>query len=131
MPPISTPTATATSAALNRITCHLLVPGRAGGLPTARLAAVGPEAASVLGDRVLSRRGCRARRTATQRGLAEAGRKLRRRWLLGRRGHRGHRAAVGHCGPQVAELTLQVRLEPAPVLALERAQVVDPALKLL
>jgi hypothetical protein len=30
MPPINTPIATATSAALNRITCHLLVPGRAG-----------------------------------------------------------------------------------------------------
>src|ERR1700754_1776239 len=134
MPPISTPMATATSAALNRITCHLLESGRAGRLPTARLAAVWPEAADVLGDRILSRRGRRARRAAAQcRLLTKAGRKLRRRWRRWRWrwGHRRERAAVGDTRFQIAELPLQVRLQPAAVLTLERAQVVDPALKLL
>src|SRR5262249_54409422 len=61
MPPISTRMAPATNAARNRITCHLLVSGCAGEQPSARLATVRPEAADVLGNRVLSRRGRRAR----------------------------------------------------------------------
>src|ERR1700733_13746475 len=130
MPPISTPMATATNAALNRITCYLLVPGRPGMLPTARLSAVWAEAADVLGDRVLSRRGRRACRSTAQRGLAEADRELRRSWLR-RRWHSGERPAIRDAGLKVAELALQVRLEPAAVLALERAEVVHPALEFL
>src|ERR1700733_722904 len=130
MPPISTPMATATNAALNRITCYLLVPERPGMLPTARSSAVWAEAADVLGDRVLSRRGRWARRTAAQRRLAEAGRELRRGWLR-RRWHSRERPTVRHAGLKVAELALQVRLQPAAVLALERTQVVHPALKFL
>src|ERR1700722_11998481 len=96
-------------------------------LPTRGSATVWPEAADVLLQRVLSRRGRRALRSATQRGLAEADRKLRRGWWS-RRGHRWELAAVGDAGLKVTELALQVRLEPAAVLALERAQVIDPAL---
>src|SRR5258708_23897112 len=130
MPPISTPIATATSAALNRITCCLLVSGRAGVTAYPRLAAVRAEAGRVLGNRVLSRRRGGARPSGAQRGLAEAGRKLRRGGRRGRR-HRGERAAIADAGLKVAELTLQVRLEPAAVLTLEGTQVVHPALELL
>src|SRR6185437_13589478 len=131
MPPISTPMATATSAALNRITCYLLVSGRAGELPSARLATVRPEAADVLGNRVLSRRGRRARRSAAYPLLlAEANGELRRRWRW-RGGHRREGAAVGHACFKIAELAFEVRLQPAAVLTLERAQVVHPALKFL
>src|SRR6185437_16611537 len=131
MPPISTPMATATSAALNRITCYLLVSGRAGELPSARLATVRPEAADVLGNRVLSRRGRRARRSAAYPLLlAKANGELRRRWRW-RGGHRREGAAVAHARFKIAELALEVRLQPAAVLTLERAQVVHPALKFL
>src|SRR5579863_8267223 len=131
MPPMSTPTATATSAALNRITwLSPRVPGERRNAAYPRSATVGPETADVLGRRVLSRRGRRACLAAAQRGLAEAGRELLRGGLP-RRWHGGELAAVGDAGFKVAELALQVRLEPAAVLALERAQVVDPPLKLL
>src|SRR6516164_4373342 len=46
-------------------------------------------------------------------------------------GDRGEGTAVRGARLQVAQLALQVRLEPAAVLALERAQVVDPPLELL
>jgi len=53
-------------------------PDVAGLLPTLGSAAVGPETADVLGNRVLGRRGGRARGAAAHRaGLAQAGRKLR------------------------------------------------------
>src|SRR5580692_259850 len=99
-------------------------------LPTCRSATVWPEAADVLGHRVLSRRRRWARLAAAQRGLAEASRELLRSGLP-RRWHGRELAAVGNAGLKVAELALQVRLKPAAVLALERAQVIDPALKLL
>src|ERR1700728_4108287 len=131
MPPMSTPMATATNTALHRITwLSPRVPGKRRNAAYPRSATVLPEAADMLGHRVLSRRGRRARRAAAQRGLAEAGLELwLGRWC--RRWHGRELAAVGDTGLKVAELTLQVRLEPAPVLALERAQVIDPALKLL
>src|SRR6266700_732991 len=103
MPPISTPIATATSAALNRITCYLLVSGRDGRLPIARSAAVLTKATDVLGNRVLGCRGRRARRTAAQRGLAEAYRKLRRSWRCCW-WHRGEGTAIRNAGFKVAEL---------------------------
>src|ERR1700761_6148379 len=129
MPPTSTPMATATNAALNRITCYLLVSGRAGELPVARSATVLAKTADVLRDCVLSRRG-RGTRRAAQPGLAKADRKLRRGGRCGR-GHRRESTAVGDTGLKVAELALQVRLKPAAVLALERPQVINPALKFL
>src|SRR5690349_13439381 len=46
-------------------------------------------------------------------------------------GDRREHAAVRGAGLQVAELALQVRLQPAAVLALEGTQVVDAALELL
>src|SRR5437763_9991066 len=48
-----------------------------------------------------------------------------------RPGDRGEGTAVRGARLQVAELAFQVRLEPAAVFALERPQVVDPALQLL
>src|SRR5450756_825 len=95
-----------------------------------RSTTIGTEAARVLGNRVLSCRGsgtCHA--IAQRRLLAETGRKLR---LSGRsrRWHRRERAAVAHAGFQVAQLALKVGLETAAVLPLERAQVIDPTLKL-
>src|SRR3984885_773414 len=131
MPPMSTPMATATNTALNRITwLSPRVPGKRRNAAYPRSATVLPEAADMLGHRVLSRRGRRARRAAAQRGLAEAGLELwLGRWC--RRWHGRELAAVGDTGLKIAELSLQVRLEPAAVLTLERAQVIDPALKLL
>src|SRR5258708_28202101 len=117
MPPISTPIATATSAALNRITCCLLVSGRAGVTAYPRLAAVRAEAARVLGNRVLSRRRRGARHSGAQRGLAEAGRKLRRGGRRGRR-HRGGRAPVADAGLNVADRTPPGPLVAAAVLTL-------------
>src|SRR4029077_2029309 len=52
------------------------------------------------------------------------------RWL-GARSDGGETAGFCDTRLQVTELAFQVRLEPAAVLALERAQVVDPALELL
>src|SRR5271165_70220 len=121
--------ATTTSPALNRITVYLLVSGRAGVLPmgSAWSAAFGAVTARVLGNRVLACRRGGAGSTVTDGRLAEACRKLRR----GRRRHGRERAAVGHAGFQVAELSLKVSLQPAAILTLKRSQVVNPALELL
>src|SRR5260370_33643026 len=94
---------------------------------SAGLAALWAVTARVLGDRVLACRGGGAGSTVTDGRLAEACRKLRR----GRRPHGRERAAVGHAGFQVAELSLKVSLQPAAVLTLKRPQVINPALKLL
>src|SRR5260370_4290441 len=52
-------------------------------------------------------------------------------WRLGTGSDGGETTGFCDADLQVAELAFQVRLEPAAVLALERAQVVDPALELL
>src|SRR6266404_581601 len=76
-----------------------------------------------LGDAVLAR----ALTATTRAARRERGwhRRLRAR-THGREG-----PAVGDAGLQVPELAFQVSLQPAAVLALERTQVVDPALKFL
>ena len=76
-----------------------------------------------LGDSVLAR------------GLAAIARAARckrgRHRRLRTRTHRREGPAVGDAGLQVPELAFKVSLQPAAVLALERTQVVDPALKFL
>ena len=76
-----------------------------------------------LGDAVLTR----ALTAVTRAARGERGRHRR----LRARTHRREGAAVGDTSLQVAELALQVSLQPAAVLALERTQVVDPALEFL
>jgi hypothetical protein len=76
-----------------------------------------------LGDAVLAR----ALTAATRAARCERG---WHRWL-GPRTHRGEVSALGDPRLQVPQLAFQVGLQPASVLALERAQVIDPALKFL
>src|SRR5262249_13328350 len=68
---------------------------------------------------------------AGDRWLAIAGFHAGRHAATDRPGDRGEGAAVPGARLQVAKLAFQVRLEPAAVLALERAQVVDPPLEFL
>src|SRR6266404_5623132 len=65
--------------------------------------------------------------------VTPAHRRAQRGWhrRLGARSDGGEAAGFRDARFQVAELAFQVRLEPAAVLALERAQVIDPALELL
>ena len=63
--------------------------------------------------------------------ITPAYRRAQRGWhrWLGARSDGGETTGFGNASLQVAELAFQVCLEPAAVLALERAQVVDPALE--
>src|SRR5208337_3432797 len=129
-PATSNPTATITRNALKRITCVLpAVPAQVPyGLPAlARGRSITrTEATRVrhnLGDTVLAR----ARTAATRAAWRERGRHRR----LCPRSHGGERSAVGDTCLQVPQLAFQVSLQPAAVFALEGAQVIDSALKLL
>src|SRR5271157_199645 len=129
-PATSNPTATITRNALKRITYVLpAVPAQVPyGLPAlARGRSITrTEATRVrhnLGDTVLAR----ARTAATRAAWRERGRHRR----LCPRSHGGERSAVGDTCLQVPQLAFQVSLQPAAVFALEGAQVINSALKLL